>query len=68
MRRRAGIPALAPHDDGRSLRLLVMLDEFTRECLAIRVARRLLRMQKAECASEIITLAHGSTEDRGGPF
>jgi len=27
--------------DGRSLRLLVMIDEFTRECLAIRVARRL---------------------------
>ena len=25
--------------DGRSLRLLVLLDEFTRECLAIRVAR-----------------------------
>ena len=27
--------------DGRSVRLLVMIDEFTRECLAIRVARRL---------------------------
>ena len=27
--------------DGRSLRLLTMIDEFTRECLAIRVARRL---------------------------
>ena len=27
--------------DGRSLRLLVMIDEFTRECLAIRVVRRL---------------------------
>ena len=27
--------------DGRSLRLLVLLDEYTRECLAIRVARRL---------------------------
>ena len=27
--------------DGRSLRLLVMIDEYTRECLAIRVARRL---------------------------
>ena len=27
--------------DGRSLRLLVMIDEFTRECLAIQVARRL---------------------------
>ena len=29
-----------PHD-GRSLRLLTLLDEFSRECLAIRVARRL---------------------------
>jgi transposase InsO family protein len=27
--------------DGRSLRLLTMIDEYTRECLAIRVARRL---------------------------
>ena len=26
--------------DGRALRLLVLLDEYTRECLAIRVARR----------------------------
>jgi hypothetical protein len=27
--------------DGRSLRLLTLLDEFSRECLAIRVAQRL---------------------------
>jgi len=27
--------------DGRTLRLLVLIDEYTRECLAIRVARRL---------------------------
>ena len=27
--------------DGRSLRLLTLIDEFTRECLALRVARRL---------------------------
>jgi hypothetical protein len=27
--------------NGRALRLLVLLDEYTRECLAIRVARRL---------------------------
>ena len=27
--------------DGRSLRLLTLIDEYTRECLAIRVARRL---------------------------
>jgi putative transposase len=27
--------------DGRTLRLLTLIDEYTRECLAIRVARRL---------------------------
>src|SRR5262249_20581238 len=27
--------------DGRSLRLLTLIDEFTRQCLAVRVARRL---------------------------
>ena len=27
--------------DGRTLRMLVLIDEYTRECLAIRVARRL---------------------------
>jgi transposase InsO family protein len=31
--------------DGRSLRLLTLLDEFSRECLAIRVARRLGRYE-----------------------
>ena len=29
-----------PHD-GRSLRLMTLIDEYTRECLAIRVARRI---------------------------
>ena len=28
-------------DDGRPLRMLTMVDEYTRECLAIDVARRL---------------------------
>jgi hypothetical protein len=32
--------AARTHDE-RSLRLLVLIDEYTRECLAIRVARRL---------------------------
>jgi putative transposase len=27
--------------DGRKLRLMTLIDEFTRECLAIRVARRI---------------------------
>jgi putative transposase len=34
--------------DGRSLRLLTLLDEFSRECLAIRVARRLGRYEVIE--------------------
>ena len=39
--------------DGRSLRLLTLIDEYTRECLAIRVARRL------GCQEVIETLAVG---------
>jgi hypothetical protein len=27
--------------DGRSIRLMTLIDEYTRECLAIRVARRI---------------------------
>ena len=45
--------------DGRSLRLLVMIDEFTRECLAIRVARRLNRAHGIELLGECM-LEHGT--------
>ena len=38
--------------DGRSLRLLTMIDEFTRQCLAIRVARRLSSAQVIEVLGE----------------
>jgi transposase InsO family protein len=38
--------------DGRSLRLLTLLDEFSRECLAIRVARRLGRYEVIETLAE----------------
>lgn len=38
--------------DGRSLRLLTMIDEFTRECLAIRVARRLNSFHVIETLGE----------------
>jgi putative transposase len=38
--------------DGRTIRMLTLLDEFTREYLAIRVARRLGRYEVIE------TLAH----------
>jgi transposase InsO family protein len=44
--------------DGRSLRLLTMIDEFTRECLAIRVARRLNSAHVIEVLGECM-LQHG---------
>jgi putative transposase len=34
--------------DGRTIRILTMIDEYTRECLAIRVARRLGRYEVIE--------------------
>jgi putative transposase len=40
--------------DGRSLRLLVLLDEYTRECLAIRVARRLGNAEVIEVLAEVM--------------
>lgn len=47
--------------DGRSLRLLTMIDEFTRQCLAIRVARRLNSVHVIELLSECM-LEHGTPE------
>jgi putative transposase len=43
--------------DGRSLRLFTMLDEFTQECLAIRVARRLKSAPAIEVLGEC-TIKH----------
>ncbi len=40
--------------DGRSLRLLVLLDEYTRECLATRVARRLGNAEVIEVLAEVL--------------
>jgi putative transposase len=47
--------------DGRSLRLLVMIDEFSRECLAIRVARRLNSVHVIELLGDCM-LQHGTPE------
>jgi hypothetical protein len=44
-------PNAATHD-GRSLRLLTLLDGYTRECLAIRVARRLGSQEVIETLAE----------------
>jgi putative transposase len=40
--------------DGRKLRLLTLIDEFTRECLAIRVARRINRFGVIETLAEVM--------------
>jgi transposase InsO family protein len=40
--------------DGRALRLLVLIDEYTRECLAIRVARRLGSAEVIEVLAEVM--------------
>ncbi len=40
-------------DDGRPFRILNVIDEFTRECLAIRVARKLKKGDVEECLTEL---------------
>jgi putative transposase len=40
--------------DGRMLRLLVLLDEYTRECLAIRVARRLGSYEVIDALADVM--------------
>ncbi len=40
--------------DGRTLRLLVLLDEYTRECLAIRVGRRLGNYEVIETLADVM--------------
>src|SRR5688500_4787921 len=57
--------------DGRALRMLVVVDEFTRECLAIRVGRRLGSEEVLEVLAELL-LARGAPEhvrsDNGPEF
>jgi putative transposase len=42
--------------EGRSLRLLTLIDEFTRECLAIKVSRRLGSLEVIETLAELMLL------------
>jgi putative transposase len=42
--------------DGRMLRLLVLIDEYARECLAIRVARRLGSYEVIETLADVMLL------------
>ena len=47
--------------DGRTLRLLTLIDEYTRKCLAIRVARRLNSYDLIETLADVM-LMHGVPE------
>jgi hypothetical protein len=40
--------------DGRALRILVVINEYTRECLALRVARRLGSLQVIETSADVM--------------
>src|SRR5229473_123632 len=40
--------------DGRALRILVLIDEYTRECLALRVARRLGSLQVIDTLADVM--------------
>ena len=42
--------------DGRALRMLVVVDEFSRECLAIRVARKLKATDVIDVLSDLFIL------------
>jgi transposase InsO family protein len=43
-------------NDGRALRILVVIDEYTRECLALRVARRLGSLQVIETLADVMLM------------
>lgn len=47
--------------DGRTLKLMVVMDEFTRRCLAIHVARRIRSKEALEVFAELMT-RHGVPE------
>jgi putative transposase len=57
--------------DGRTLRLLTLIDEYSRKCLAIRVARRLNSYNLIETLADLMLL-HGIPEhlrsDNGPEF
>jgi putative transposase len=48
--------------DGRTIRMLILIDEFTRECLAIRVARRLGSYEVIETLADVM-LGRGIPEN-----
>ena len=42
--------------DGRKLRLMTLIDEFTRECLAIRIARRINSVGVLEMMADVMLM------------
>lgn len=48
-------------DDGRAIKLMVVIDEFTRECLAIHVARRIRARDAIDVFADLMTV-HGIPE------
>ena len=42
--------------DGRTLRMLTLIDEYTRKCLAIRVARRLNSYDLIETLADVMLM------------
>ena len=57
--------------DGKPLRFLTLVDEYSRECLALQVSRSLKTLDVLECLSELF-LSHGIPEyirsDNGSEF
>jgi transposase InsO family protein len=57
--------------DGRAFRILVIVDEFTRECLTLRVARKLSSWDVIECLAELFVsrgLPNHLRSDNGPEF
>ena len=58
-------------EDGRLVKILTMIDEFTRECLALRAARHLGSDDVLQCLSELCTwrgVPEHIRSDNGGEF
>ncbi len=56
MRAESNCAAALHSDDGRKYRMLNVLDEFTHECLAIRVARKLKAIDVIDVLSDLFIL------------
>jgi putative transposase len=57
--------------DGRTLPMLMLIDEYTRECLAIRVARRLGRYEVIEALADVMLfrgIQENNRSDDGAEF